>query len=225
MFSFLLFFSSVNRVSSAITFVRRKCRGGAPQKRNLCLKQFPRTTFALCLGNFIRVSGSVSGSYPMGLFMQRGIFNPEYIKGTTTNLQSKTKGQHLWIRIREHFWSDLEHSWQLMNLQRNCKISVVYLLKDKLRATLQFGNGKVWMHIFLDSLWKSQRHNPTKLFPMEVMVAPELVTPFGSRAQRPSTELITLFPGSHWLLQVTGDIKLFLECLEKCRPNPIFCHP
>lgn len=95
MFSFLLFFSSVNRVSSAITFVRRKCRGGAPQKRNLCLKQFPRTTFALCLGNFIRVSGSVSGSYPMGLFMQRGIFNPEYIKGMTTNLQSKTKGQHL----------------------------------------------------------------------------------------------------------------------------------
>lgn len=134
----------------------------------------------------------------------------------TRDLQSKNKRG---MPLNQNL-CDLEHFWQLVNLERNWTISTVYLLKDKLRATLQFGNGKVWMHNLLNSLWKSQRHNPKNLFPVEAMVAPELVTPSGSRAQRPSTEQTTLFPGNHLLLQVTGEIKLFLECLEKCRPNP-----
>lgn len=30
------------------------------------------------------------------------------------------------------------------------------------------------------------------------------------------------FLETHLLVEVTGDIKIFLECPEKCRPNPIF---
>ena len=111
-----------------------------------------------------------------------------------------------------------------MKLMRNYMISTVQLLFLKSNSgppcsleTEKFGCTLCWIifenpkRIILKNFfqWK-----PWSLQSLSHPLAEERG---GSAGSRPPYFLET-----HLLVQVTGDIKIFLECLEKCRPNPIF---
>lgn len=123
---------------------------------------------------------------------------------------------------------DQKHFWQLMKPVRNCMLSTFQLLFLKTNSgppcsleAAQLGCALCWM-IFE----KSQMYNLKKLFPVEAMVAPKSVTPFGRGARRLGSEQTTRFPGNPFTGASHQRRKIFLECPEKCRPNPIFfCHP
>lgn len=107
---------------------------------------------------------------------------------------------------------------------RNCMISTVQLLFLKTSSgppcslgTEKFGCTLCWIifespqSIILKNFfqWKS--------WLLQILSHPLAEQHGASAVSRPPYFLET-----HVLVEVTGDIKIFLECPEKCRPNPIF---
>lgn len=151
--------------------------------------------------------------------MANNRFSLESVKGMTIELQSKSKRE----RSLHQNLCDLEHFWQLVKPVRNSMISTVKLLFLKMNSGPpqclemgMFGCTLFWIIfenpkcIILKSFFQ------WKPWSLQSLSHPLAEEHRGSAVSRPPHLL-----KAHLLVQVPGDIKIFLECPEKCRTNPI----
>lgn len=113
---------------------------------------------------------------------------------------------------------------QLMKLVRNCMISTVQLLFLKTSSgppcslgTEKFGCTLCWIIFENPRSIILKKFFQWKSWSLQILSHPLAEQHGASAVSRPPYFLET-----HLLVEVTGDIKIFLECPEKCRPNPIF---